>query len=199
MNANIALLRKLAIALGVLTSALAQSPTSTNRFAYFTVTDPNHRFVVGLDQQHFEIFQSGVRRPITSFSSVDEPMSIAIVSDAPIAGLSLNSGDRLIQSRSISEAIRGLEAASSPRKALVIVSATDAAEGRSIPGGILTVRAVMETAEKTVIELRNQYRIGFVFAEGAANIQDEDILVVVTPGVFGFVLHLLEDLEHLLQ
>lgn len=62
-------------------------------------------------------------------------------------------GGQLIQFNHdlLSEAIRGLEAASSPRKALVIVSASGAAEGRSIPGGIQTVRAVKETAEKTVM------------------------------------------------
>lgn len=148
----------------------AQTPTN-NRFLFVNVTDPNHRFVVGLEQQHFEVVQNGASRPITSFSAVDEPMTIAVVSDSPLAGLNLNAGDKLIQTASATDAIRQLQASKNSRKALIVASTSGPEANLSIPGGILVVNANKVGVEKTLVELRNQYRIGFAADSGADDIQ----------------------------
>ena len=46
-----------------------------------TVTDPLNRFVTGLDQDVFEVYEDKVRQTIVSFGSEDAPLSIGIVFD----------------------------------------------------------------------------------------------------------------------
>ena len=46
-----------------------------------TVTDPLNRFVTGLDQEVFDIFEDKVKQKIVSFGSEDAPLSIWIVFD----------------------------------------------------------------------------------------------------------------------
>ena len=158
-------------ALILITFPLCAQTTTNERWLFVKVTDPNHRFVVGLEQKHFEIVQSGVRRPITSFSAVDEPMTIAVVLDSPLAGLSLNAGDQLIQTASAADAIRQLMASKDSRKVLIMASTSNHMKGFSIPGGILAVTARSAEVERSVIELRNQYRIGFATEIGAEDAQ----------------------------
>jgi VWFA-related protein len=45
------------------------------------VTDPLNRFVTGLEQRDFEVFEDGVRQMIVSFGDEDAPLSIGIVFD----------------------------------------------------------------------------------------------------------------------
>jgi Ca-activated chloride channel family protein len=47
-----------------------------------TVTDPLNRFVTGLDQDTFEVYEDKVRQKIVSFGSEDAPLSIGILFDA---------------------------------------------------------------------------------------------------------------------
>ena len=164
-------------ALGLLCLAsLSAQSTTTNRFLQVSVTDSNHRFVTGLDQQHFQVMQNGVSRTITSFSDVDAPMTIAVVADVPIAGLKLDASDQLIQTQSLADAIRQLVASKYSRKALVMVTPSGSREGsQSIPGGILALNVDKTMAEKAVIEVRNQYMLGFVTD------RPEDVEVSVTP------------------
>src|SRR5450432_244491 len=46
-----------------------------------TVTDPLNRFVTGLDQEVFELFEDKLKQKIISFGSEDAPLSIGIVFD----------------------------------------------------------------------------------------------------------------------
>ena len=46
-----------------------------------TVTDPLNRFVTGLDQDVFELFEDKTRQKIVSFGSEDAPLSVGIVFD----------------------------------------------------------------------------------------------------------------------
>jgi VWFA-related protein len=46
-----------------------------------TVTDPLNRFVTGLDQDAFEVYEDKIKQRIVSFGSEDAPLSIGIVFD----------------------------------------------------------------------------------------------------------------------
>ena len=46
-----------------------------------TVTDPQNRYVTGLDGEHFEIFEDRVEQEIQYFSAEDVPLSLGIVFD----------------------------------------------------------------------------------------------------------------------
>jgi Ca-activated chloride channel family protein len=46
-----------------------------------TVTDPLNRFVTGLEQEHFRLFEDKVEQKILSFSSEDAPLSVGLVFD----------------------------------------------------------------------------------------------------------------------
>src|SRR5580700_10856934 len=46
-----------------------------------TVTDPFNRFVTGLDQDVFEVYEDKVKQKVVSFGSEDAPLSIGIVFD----------------------------------------------------------------------------------------------------------------------
>ena len=59
-----------------------------------TVTDPLNRFVTGLEQQHFRLFEDKVEQKILSFSSEDAPLSIGLVFDT-----SGSMGSKLQESR----------------------------------------------------------------------------------------------------
>jgi hypothetical protein len=132
-------------------SAQAQSA----RVVHVTVTDPLNRFVTGLEQEGFQIVEKGVRRPITGFSDAKSPITVAIVSESP---LPVNSPDRLadelIQTASVSDALRQLQASKTSGKALVI---TNAADTRAIPGKIQVVQTDPDNLSKRVVELSNRY------------------------------------------
>ncbi len=150
-------------ALGLLCMAPLSAQPTANRFIHLSVTDSSHRFVTGLEQEHFQIMQNGVRRTITSFSGVDTPMTIAVVTDVPIAGLAVDAQDQLVQTPSVADAIRQLAASKHSRKALITVNPSALAEGsQSIPGGILAMSVGQPAAAKAVVEVRNQYWFGFV-------------------------------------
>jgi hypothetical protein len=139
------------------------------RVVHVSVTDPLNRFVTGLDRENFKIVENGIRRPITGFSNVDSPISLAIVSDVPLAEVSeLNRDeDELIQTRSLSAALRQLAASKNLRKAIAVTSAVDM---RQIPRGVQVLPADPATLQKAVIELRNQYVILFESAAPSANV-----------------------------
>jgi len=46
-----------------------------------TVTDPNNRFVLGLDKGDFKIFEDGVEQKISIFTGEDAPLSVGILFD----------------------------------------------------------------------------------------------------------------------
>ena len=46
-----------------------------------TVTDPLNRYVIGLDQEHFRVFENKVEQEITHFSNDRSPVSVGIILD----------------------------------------------------------------------------------------------------------------------
>jgi hypothetical protein len=141
----------------------------SKRHVDVTVTDPLHRFVTGLKQEHFELVENGVRRAITDFSSVDSPISLAIVCEEPlpVAG-TLSPEDELIQTRSLSDALRQLSASKNSRKAIVIATTTDT---QAIPGGIQTFQLNRADVPKAIVELRSQYRLEFESSSPSASVE----------------------------
>ncbi len=99
---------------------LPAQATPAKRQIHFTVTDPLNRFVTGLKSEHFQIFENGVRREFTGLADASSPLSIAIVSDQPIAAVeALGPGDELIQATSLADAVRQLTAARNSINALL--------------------------------------------------------------------------------
>lgn len=148
--------------------APAFAQAESKRLLHVAVTDPLGRYVTGLLPEHFEVVENGVRRPLTGFADADSTMSLAIVSDTPVATVNLDHADALIQTKSLTEAVRQLLTTKSARKALVVVSTADV---RSIPTGIQVVRADPDGVVKTVIELRNQYQLEVESWSGSAAVE----------------------------
>jgi hypothetical protein len=146
-----------------------------SRVVYVSVTDPLNRFVTGLDREDFQVIENGVPRPITDFpNSLDSPMSIALVSGAPVSTQALAETWAhgvpvdLTQAQSLSEALRQLAGSKNPRKALVIVGPVDA---QQIPADIEAFRADLNIWQKVVIELRNQYVVRFESQAPSASVE----------------------------
>jgi Ca-activated chloride channel family protein len=59
-----------------------------------TVTDTLNRYVVGLEKEHFEVFENKVRQSITHFSNDKAPLSVGIILD-----ISGSMGDNMISAR----------------------------------------------------------------------------------------------------
>jgi hypothetical protein len=144
----------------------------TKRLARVTVTDPLNRFVTSLDQESFGVVENGVLRPITDFSSCDSPISLAIVSETPVALDSFSRperpNDELIQTRSVSDAIQQLLASKNAKKSLIV---TTGADTQAVPAGIQVVRSNPEILPKWVVELRNQYLVQFESANASARVE----------------------------
>jgi hypothetical protein len=153
----------------VSTLSISAQQVLLNRAVHVSVTDPLNRFVTGLDRDNFEIVENGIRRPITGFSDVDSPISLAIVSDVPLpeAGEVNGREDELIQTQSLSDALRQLAASTNPRKAIIITTAVDM---RQIPGGVQVLQTTPATMQKAVIELRNQYLVLFESRSPSASV-----------------------------
>lgn len=140
-------------ALLAVVSPLSAQPA---RFVYFTVTDPLNRFVTGLESEHFEVVEGAARRSVTAFSGPDSPITIAVVSDVSRQDIPTLDGanETMIQTRSLTDALRQLAASTSPRKALVISTTS---ENIPVPQGIQVVRTDASGISRAIIELRSQY------------------------------------------
>jgi hypothetical protein len=133
----------------------ASAQGSSKRSACFTVTDPQGRFVTGLERQHFEVSENGVRREITEFAGAYSPITLAIVSQEPLPEIGkLGPARELIQTTSLSDALQQLAASTSSRKGLVAPAGTDY---QAIPSGIPTVESDPANLAKAVMALRQQY------------------------------------------
>jgi VWFA-related protein len=64
-----------------LNSATAFRADSTLVLVPVSITDPGNRYVLGLDQQDFRIFEDGVEQKVTHFSNEDAPLSIGLLVD----------------------------------------------------------------------------------------------------------------------
>ena len=116
------------------------------------------------------MLENGSQRPITAFSSVDDPIAVAVVSDAPLSGLqTLHVPGELIETRSLSDAVRQLVASGKPRQALIVTTAATAPE--ELPADILVARTDANLAQKTVVEVCNQYSVGFTSRQPSANVE----------------------------
>ena len=118
------MLRSFLLVFVALSALPLSAQVTSKRVVYVTVTDPLHRFVTGLWRQHFEILENGVRRELTDFENADNPISLAIVNESPLTeALSQFGPDvELIQTSSMTEAIRQLSVSKNAQKALVIAS-----------------------------------------------------------------------------
>jgi hypothetical protein len=147
----------------------ASAQASSKRRVDVTVTDPRGRFVTGLEQQSFEVVENGVRRALTDFSDVASPLSIAIVTDGPLPDVGpLGPEDELIQTPSLSNALRQLAASKNQRKVIVNLSAADAS---SVPSGIQVLQTDRANLVKAVVELHNQYRLEFESSSPSARFE----------------------------
>ena len=148
----------------------AQLPPNQSALVPVGVTDPNNRFVTGLDQENFVVLENGIRRPITSFYSVDSPISLAIISESPLTSIAKLSqpGDELIQTASFSDGLRQLIASKNPRKAIILATPVDT---RSVPAGIQVVQADPAKLLEAAIEVRNQYLLRFQSSVPAARVE----------------------------
>ena len=71
-----------------------------------SVTDASNRFVLGLEQQDFSVFEDGVEQKITHFSGEDAPLSIGLLVDT-----SGSMGAKLdLSARAISEFLKTMNA-----------------------------------------------------------------------------------------
>jgi hypothetical protein len=131
---------------------------SSNRLIHVVVTEPANRLITGLARENFEIAENGSPRPITYFDA-DSPVSIAIVGLAPsdIAGLKLPQ-DELILTPSLPDAIRELVASKNTRKALILTAAADT---QGVPDSIQVLKADEGNLPRTMIEIHNEYLLGF--------------------------------------
>ena len=59
-----------------------------------TVTDPNNRFVTGLEKEHFQLFEDKVEQTISHFSSEEAPTSIGLLFD-----VSSSMGDKIARAK----------------------------------------------------------------------------------------------------
>jgi hypothetical protein len=149
---------------------LAAQPPNQSGLLAVTVTDPANRFVTGLVGENFVILESGTPRPVTYFSIVDSPNSLAIVSESPLPvdDNLKRPQDELIQTSSLSDALRQLVPSKNQRKAVIV---TTAAEISGVPAGIQVVQADPSNVFKLAIELRNQYLLRFQPFDPAARIE----------------------------
>jgi len=85
-----------------------------------TVTDPNDRFVTGLERENFRVFENGREQEIVAFSSEDVPISIGVIFDT-----SGSMGDKIGRAR---EAAVQFLKTSNPRDEFFMVSFNDRAE-----------------------------------------------------------------------
>ena len=131
---------------------------SFNRLVHVVVTLPGNRLITGLEQKNFEIVENGSPRAITYFNA-NSPVSVAIVGVAPpdVARLKLPE-DELILTPSLPDAIRELVASKNARKALILTVAADTQE---VPDGIQVLKADEGDLPRTMIEIHNEYLLGF--------------------------------------
>lgn len=87
------LIPALAIGYFLTVSFLAQSSKNTDRPPRFTVgvetvlvrvsvTDPLNRYVIGLEREHFRVFDEKVEQSITHFSNDKSPISVGLILDS---------------------------------------------------------------------------------------------------------------------
>ena len=165
------MLRSILLVIIALSALPLSAQVTSKRFVHVTVTDPSHRFVTGLDRQHFEILENGVRRVITDFANPDYPISLAIVNESPLTDAATQLGPEveLIQTSSMAEAIRRLSISKNAQKAVIIASTN--VEKLEIPGGIRAFLTDPTNLMKSVVELRNQYMLVFESSSPSANFE----------------------------
>jgi hypothetical protein len=138
------------------------------RFAHVTVTDSRGRFITGIGQESFGIVVNGMPQRITGFSDADSPIAFAIVGEKQLPVSISGPDDVLIQTGSVSEAIRQLSVSSSSRKALIV---TSGAGTPGAPADIQVVRADRDAVLAVMVELRNEYLLQFESANASQGVE----------------------------
>jgi hypothetical protein len=155
----------------VVFSALSPAESQSTRMIHVTVTDGSGRFVTGIDKAQFEIVQNGIHCPITGFSDVDAPISLAIVTEPLVLELAITEftpGGETIQTLSLPDALRQLSASKNQRKTLIVTAALDR---HAIPPGIQVVQAKRDDLVKAVVEVHNEYLIQFESADSSERVE----------------------------
>lgn len=156
------------LTVGTLHLVAQPAPTNQSGFIPVIVTDPRDRFVNGLQEENFIILENGFRRPVTYFSDADSPIALAIVSESPLPMRdAVKPEDEVIQTSSMSDALRQLITSKNPRK-VMIVTTTD--EIPRIPG-MQILQIDPADVFRVVIELRNQYLLRFQSSEPSARFE----------------------------
>jgi hypothetical protein len=154
---------------GAFQLAAQQAGPNRSGFIPVTVTDPQHRFVNGLQEENFVVVENGVSRPITYFSDADSRITLAIISESPLPLRDmLKPEDELIQTASVPDALRQLFASKHQRKAIIVTTGADV---HGVPAGIQVVQANPADAVNMVVELRNQYLLGFRSSDSASHLE----------------------------
>jgi hypothetical protein len=160
----------LATVLTVGSLPLVAQPASQSQSGFIPVivTDPHNRFVNGLQEENCVILENGFRRPVTYFSDADSPIALAIISESPLPMRDmLKPEDEVIQTSTVSDALRQLITSRNPRKVIIVTTNADI---ESVPS-IQVVHSGPAEVFKVVIELRNQYLLRFRSSDPSARVE----------------------------
>lgn len=133
----------------------------TTRVIYTSVTDPQGRFVTGLEPEHFQIFESRRPQRVTGFAGVDSSISVVIVDTSGPSGsvAVLGTSDHISYAASVPDAVRKFATSKSERRGIILIG--DAPRREQIPSDIKVMEASVSSLNKVIIELRNQYVLRF--------------------------------------
>ena len=142
-----------------------------------TVTDSSNRFVLGLQQKDFHLFEDGVEQKITNFSGEDAPLSVGVVFDA-----SASMGEKLRISR---EAALTFLKTMNPQDEAFLVQFSDQAElaagitthleeiqnklAAVRPGGLTAMLDASEMALREMKKAKNPRKAILIISDGGDN------------------------------
>ncbi|MBV8842213.1 MAG: VWA domain-containing protein [Bryobacterales bacterium] len=142
-----------------------------------TVTDPANRFVLGLQQNDFHLFEDGVEQTITHFSGEDAPLSIGLVFDA--------SGSMMDKMRTSRQAVTQFLKTMNPQDEAFLVQFSDKAEIVSgftskpeeiqnkllsvQPGGLTAMLDAAEMALREMKKAKNPRKAILMVSDGGDN------------------------------
>jgi len=141
------------------------------------VTDPLNRFVLGLRQQDFHLFEDGTEQKITHFSGEDTPLSVGLVIDT--------SGSMGLKLETSRQAATQLLKTMNPQDEAFLVEFSDRAELQSgftsrvedienklksmQPGGLTAMLDAAQTALNEMKKAKNSRKAIVIISDGGDN------------------------------